>query len=1098
MSGCFCSACEFTNPAGFRFCGQCGKPLAEGGAAPTAAQAAGWPNTPVRPHVQRRQLTVLFCDLVGSTSLSQQLDPEDLRTVIRGYQQVVQPAIERHGGFVSRFLGDGVLAIFGYPQAHEDNAVRAVLAAQDVITAMAQIDWQEQLGQPLDLNVRIGIATGLVIAGDLIGKDAAAEEAVVGETPNLAARLQSLAEPGTVLISDLTRRLLGRKFRLRSLGERVLKGFRDPVPVWRVDATSRPVGYFSTSRVRKSVAMVNRHDELKLLRSLWSDSCRGNTSTVVISGDAGIGKSCVAQALRERIALDNHFFLRFQCSAYHVGTALFPITVQFERMAQIERSDSPARRRDKLRGLLRTSGIDTDAALPSMAALLNIPGGPHESFQQLSASDQRAAVLQSIKTQIGGLSRLRPVLVVVEDIHWSDPTTLELLALCGSSDQSMRLMMVLTERGEAGETGRGRGAEYFPHGISMRLNRLSPDYASELVRNVASDYPINPALVQSIVAKADGVALFVEELTRSLISSPTNSGSAGRPVTDTAARIPESLHDLLMARLDSLGHGRRVAQIAAVIGRQFSDDLLSRIVDLSADELQQGLRQLTSSGLVLIDSHTQDLVYSFKHALVRDTAYQSLLHRERRAYHARIAAELELFEGSVTPELLARHHTEAGQYEQAVGYWMKAGQAASQRSAHLEAVQQFEEALSLSKTQPQGVERDRLQLEILVNLGPMLSATTGSHSADTEKTFRQAVALTRRLPVSHDHFTALWGWWLLSKNFEMAAERAAQLQQLAEELGDDGLRLQAHHCQWAVHFHLGDHAASYAHVSAGLELYADRDYRSHAAHFGGHDPRVCGLGERAQILWLTGFPQQAVSQMKRARVWAEELKQSGSIVHVMDMNLLLLRYRQEPEAVAGQAQELETFATKHQFPEYLAKAKVFRGWALAKLGRLDQGIDLMREGIASHTTIGGREDPPVWREMLADGYADRGDHAAGLAVIAEAFSDSQASGLRFWLAELHRREGELLRRLDASHWLQAQRSFEQAIAVAASQQARSLELRALMSLLSLAEEAPELVLDINGHIRHLADLLDRLPGDDQSAELVAARVRLRRYRLHSS
>ncbi len=1127
MSAAICKTCRFGNPSGFRFCGQCGARLgtaqgktrgkAEGqnetegqgktegapmGVAevsprylstddPSAAHsAAGTLQGVVHRHAERRQLTVLFCDLVGSTSLSQQLDPEDLRTVVRGYQRVVQPAIERHEGFVSRFLGDGVLAIFGYPNAHEDDASRAVGAAQEVIEALPTIDWQKELGRPLELGVRIGIATGLVVAGDLIGKDAAEEEAVIGETPNLAARLQSLAEPGTVIISDLTRRLLSRRFRTRSLGERVLKGFRQPVPVWQVEGAAVPTDRFASRRSHGSVPLVNRYEELGVLRSLWSEARQGSTGTVLVTGEAGIGKSRVIEALRDHIALENHFYLRFQCSAYHVNTALFPLIVQFERLAQIERSDSPTLRRDKLRGLLRTSGIDTDEALPAMAALLGIPGGPIESFESLSARDKRAATLEAIHTQIAGLSRVRPVLVVMEDIHWSDPTTLELIALCGAGGQGIRLLLVATERAE-----KARGPVHFPEATLLNLTRLSQEHSSELVRTVAATTPMAQSLIHRIVTKADGVALFVEELTRTLMLSAKEAGPAGHKVRDLAAHIPETLHDLLMARLDSLGVGKRIAQIAAVIGRMFSEDLLSRIIELDARELQQGLRQLTASGLVLVEDNDSEALYSFKHALVRDTAYHSLLRRERRDFHSRIAAALEAREGDVTPELLARHHTEAFEHEAAIHYWMKAGKAASQRSAHLEAVQHFQQALTSCHLRPGGGERDRLELEILVNLGPMLMATSGSASAEAEDTYRRAVALTEQLPVSEDHFTALWGWWRLSKNFNVGAERADRLQALAEKLGDDGLMLQAHHCQWADRFHLGDHASSEHHVAAGLELYADRDYRSHAARFGGHDPRACALGQRVQILWLTGHPQQAVTLMRRARLWARELRQSGSEVHVMDMNLLLLRYQRDSVEAERQARELELFATEHRFAEYLLRAQVFQGWAQAKRGQLDAGIETMRRGIASQRELGTGEDLPVWLEMLADAYHERGDYASGLSVIEEAFAHTEETGVRFWLAELHRCEGELRCGMGAVHTPAAWRCFEQAMAIAASQGARSLELRSIMSLLTLAQDTPAPTDDarqeaLRGLHRRLQRLLAHFDPDDVTPEVVDARRRL--------
>lgn len=1051
-----CSDCAFQNPAGFNFCGQCGNVLIstvghadiEGRASrnavtaspPLASQVSGRSAT---PRLDRRQLTVLFCDLVGSTALSQQFDPEDLRKIIRSYQNACQPVIESHGGYISRFLGDGILAYFGYPRASEHDAEQAVNAGLGVVKAVSAINWSALHGTSLPLHVRVGIATGVVVAGDLIGEGASEQESVVGETPNLAARLQSLAVPNTVLIGSLTRRLIGERFKIFSLGEHALKGFAKPVPVWRVESSTSQSNRFEAMRTAEISPLVNRTDEMSLMMKRWDDCRKGTSQFLMISGEPGIGKSRLTQALRDHVAKESHLYLHFQCSPYHTNTAFHPIASQIERTARINTNDTTGEKREKLRQVLRLSRVDEEANLPAISSVLSLSSDPDDPFEQLGVRARKIAIVNAMFEFIVGLSYSRPVLAVFEDVHWIDPSSRELIERFNSEVQNSRILTVLTHRADEFSPVQG-----FPKAEHIKITRLKPEFSNKLVVNVSGDSALSPQLISRIVAKADGVPLFVEELTKSMLT-PVVSGTTAREASelDNDTEIPDTLHDLLMARLDQLGIGKRVAQVAATVGRQFDFELLDLVFDMGQSCLFDGLEQLTRSGLVFADGVIPNASYSFKHALIRDAAYGSLLREERKDFHQRIAAIMEAGQIPASPELLARHYTEAGLNRQAIDYWLIAGQQSSQRSTLVEAVDHFQTGLKLLRAQPVTEIQQRKMLEFLVNLGPAMITTRGSGEAGTEAVYREAVALTENLPESEDHFTAHWGWWRISKNFQIKAERALRLQQLAERLDDNGLKMQAHHCQWPTRFHLGDHTGCQQHIDEGIRLYSDRDYRAHAARYGGHDARVCALGGEAQLLWLTGFPQKAIESMRRARLWAEELKQTGSMVHVMDMSLLTHYYLRDATSVAKQADELSAFAVEHQFPEYTAKAMVFKGWALTKNGSLPKGLDMMRTGIESHVPIGTNEDPPVWHDMLADGYLNNGEFTAGLKTLQEAFHHTQCSGLRFWLAELHRRRGELLQRCGESYLTQARDSMELAIEISAEQGAISLELRATTSLL---------------------------------------------------
>ena len=1051
MATLHCSNCNFDSPANFNFCGQCGTELVKDTNLRTQYSTdSRIPRDTAHdklPRADRRQLTVLFCDLVGSTQLSQQLDPEDLRHVIREYQTTCSPVIERLGGYVSRYMGDGILAIFGYPRASEDDAARAVQAGLDIINALSAVDWISRFGTSSDIAVRVGISTGVVVAGDLIGKGAAEQEAVVGETPNLAARLQSLAEPDTVLIGPRTHRLVRDQFVLTSIGEHILKGFASPVEAWRAISSRRQTSRFEVRRASGITPLVNRFDEMKRLQDHWDKAKQGLSQLFVISGEPGIGKSRITEALRYQISSDTHFYLRYQCSAYHSNTALYPVSTHIAHAAGINHSDSNTTKRDKLNEFIQVSGVGDESVTSAFAALLSIPNSFDDEFEQLSARDKKIATLNALKAQILALSRIRPILAVVEDVHWCDPTSLELLSQLNKNSDSAKILFLLTCR-DSGFQLEGD----FANTKHINLSRLTLQYSSKLVRTIISGSSLPPHIVERIISKTDGVPLFAEELTKTLLEKvqmKSVSGSQTEPIDDS--EIPDTLQDLLMARLDSLGPGKRVAQIAAIIGRQFGLELIERIADVGEVELRDGFSRLVRSELIVASGTDQNTLYNFKHALIRDTAYSSLLREEKREFHKRIAAILEADRSVIPAELLARHYTEAALHRQAIDYWLLAGQEASQRSSYQEAVRQYQSGLRLLHRQPLSQQRNLKLLEYLVNLGPAQIASSGSGAAETDAVYREAVTLIETLPESEDHFTALWGWWRISNNFETDAERADRLQELAGRLGDDGLKLQAHHCQWATRFHLGDHQGCIHHINAGLALYADRDYRSHAARFGGHDPRVCALGEMAQSLWLTGYPDQANAHVRRARLWAEELKQFGSLVHIMDMNLLLLRYQCEAELAAAQADELIAFANEHQFPEYLAKAEVFKGWALAKSGMTEKGINIMLDRISIYDTIGTDEDPPVWLEMLADIYVDSGEHEAGLDAINQAFRHTEQSGLQFWDAELHRRRGELLWQSGPKYLDDAHESFAKAVQISESQGAIMLQMRALMSLLRCTE-----------------------------------------------
>jgi class 3 adenylate cyclase/predicted ATPase len=990
---------------------------------------------------ERRQLTVMFCDLVGSTPLSTRFDPEDLREIVGAYHRCVADTVGRFGGFVAKYMGDGVLVYFGYPEAHEDDAERAARAGLAVIDAVGRLATQEPL------NVRIGIASGLVVVGDLIGAGAAQERGVVGETPNLAARLQALAQPGTLIIADSTRRQIGALFELDDRGPQQLAGFAEPQHAWRVIGESGVVSRFEALR-SEATPLVGRDEELDLLLRRWQQVKAGESRVVLISGEPGIGKSRLTAALSEQIGTEPHTRVRYFCSPHHQDSALYPFITQLEHAAGFARDDTAEEKLSKMRELL-APGASGDDEIELLAELLSLPSSAADL--NLSPQRKREKLFEALLHQLEALVRSRAVLMVFEDAHWIDPTSRELLDLTVDRVRRLPVLLVITFRPEFQPPWAGRA-----HVMSLALNRLGERDGEALVQTLAGNAALTPDIVAEIVERTDGVPLFVEELTKAVLESVAQ-GDRVAAVLETASlaalSVPATLHASLMARLDRLGPAtKEIAQIGAVLGREFAYELIEPVAQRPERELQAALRQLGEAELLFCRGAAPHASYLFKHALVQDAAYATLLRGRRQELHTRVAAALEQHFPDLVerqPELLAYHLTAAGNTERAVEKWLKAGRYASARLAYLEAIAHLERGLGLLHSLPESPARDGSEIGLQLALG--LSLFTARGAVEAKPAYMRALELAESSGELQQRFEALYGAWQstrdnVSGGIAAARPLSERLLRMAEREGDDGLRLQAHHSGWSTCQYTGDPAKAREHADAGRLLYDPQKHVSHRLVYGGHDPGVCAGCVGGWIEWLLGYPEKAIASIAASLALAERIAHPFTLGLALSVSSLVYFNRREPEQALRQLDSAELLATEQRL-SLIYETGILRGAALLGQGAVDEAIGRIREGVARWTRLGRTILLPYGLAFLAEGLARRGDRAAALAALREGLGIAAATGEHLWDAELHRVTGTVL--LAENKLDDGQASLQQALRIAQAQQAKSLELRAVCDLARL-------------------------------------------------
>ena len=1058
-----CAKCAFENTPEARFCAQCAAPLDPAG--PIRAEA--------EPHDgltgERRHLTVLFSDLVGSTEIASHLDPEEWREIVADYHRESAKAIERFGGSVAQYLGDGVMAYFGWPEAHDNDAERGTHAGLAILSAVSKLN---ELPDRPKLAVRIGIDSGAVVVGGSAGKSAD----VFGDTPNIAARVQAVAQPGTVIVTDGVHRLVSGLFVVADCGTQALKGIDRPIQLYRVVQPSGVRGRLEAAAAARGLTpFVGREDELRSLTNRWELAVEGEGQMALIIGEAGIGKSRLVQRFREQIAGTPHTWVEAAAGAFYQNTPFYAVTEMLRELLAWRGDESGEEQLGQLEAQLELAGLKPADALPLIAPLLNLPTSAKYPPSPLSPEQQRRRLLATLVEWALGVARVQATVIAIEDLHWADPSTLELLQLLVEQGAAARLLLLYTTRLEFRTHWPPRA-----HHMQITLNRLSARNVRTMVGEVAAQRALSEETIATVLERTGGVPLFVEELTRAVLES-------GDPKL-TGRQIPVTLHDSLMARLDRLGSAKEVAQVGAVIGSEFSYELLHAVDPIPDKELQEALRKLADAELINVHGIPPEANYTFKHALIRDAAYEALLKSRRKELHRLVARMIdEKFPAlkEMHPEVLARHWTEAGEIEPAIAEWSRAGKVARARSAFMEAQVSYEQALAVLNLLTETPERDDRELHFRQSVVQVLYITKGFAASETKDATERAAALAEKSgnltqlvsSVSSQVMIALF-----SGDLPAAAALADQALEFALREGSPRILGRAHHHQQMTRYYLGDFVGSEKHFTAGLKSLDDPGFHDQGA---------------ATVVAAFAFASWNARQLGRFDVARERITRMMTLVNASNpyevafswmfdaLHRLGLREYEQAEASAARALD---FAEKHQMPQPAAYTRFALGQARAQLGRTTEGIALIRQGLAAMLEIGMRLTVPYVIAELAVAQERDGAIANALETVEQALQ-AYPQELLNYRPEALKLRGELRYRQGQTELAEA--DFRESIALAQKMRAKHPELRSTLSLARLLDsqgkraEARAMLAEIYGwftdgfdtaDLKDARALLDQLSG----------------------
>jgi class 3 adenylate cyclase/predicted ATPase len=990
----------------------------------------------------------MFCDLVGSTALSGQIDPEELNEVTLAYHSACAEVIERHAGRIAQFLRDGLLVYFGYPIAHEDDAQRAIRAGLEIVGAVSSAC--ERLRKPLQ--VRVGVHTGLVVVGQFGGEANSDPMAVSGEAPNIAARLQGIAEPGQVVVSAATYRLIEGFFQCRSLGTPRLRGVSTPIEAFEV---VEPTGIHT--RFERAVAsgltpFVGREEEFDRLLHDWEDAARGNGRVVMLSGEPGIGKSRLLRELKDRTSGEwiNEFEAR--CSPYYQNSALYPAIDVLQRMLRFTRSDDPDSKLAKLEEGLAQFDFSLPEVVPLFAALLSLPLNDRYPALWMTPMRQKQKTFEAIIAFLLRSAEWRPTRVIVEDLHWADPSTLELLELIIEQASHTRLFVVLAFRPEFVPPWPA-----LPQVTSISLGRLARSDRGVMVRSVAGGKALPASVVDEIASKTEGVPLFIEELTRMVLESGLlheHNGVYQRNSSAGTLAIPSTLNDSLMARLDRLGTAKEVAQIAAIIGREFSYELLRAIAPREEARLTGALNRLVDAELLEEYSPAPRFGYRFKHALIRDAAYESLLRSKRQQLHRQVGEAIEtIYAGHLEEHLaeLANHFRLSNDSAQAINYLRLAGEQANRRGANAEALQLLSAALELIARQVDGPDRARHELETMVVVSSVLIASKGYAAPELDEALNRMLWLCKQIDDPLLSFFVYFHTWVFAsvrgEHVQRAYDLSNQLMTMAERLANPTLIVWANIARGNTDYHMGRMASARLHLEKAIEL--DVPALLPGAF---EEPRALAGAYLGPTLWYVGYPDRAVAASLAAIDYARQKNDPFSEAHATFFLAAVMQLRRDPEAALRLCEQTITLSTDHGFPIWLGQGQMWKGWSLSHLGHPHEGITQLAAGIATYANTGARLGTTYWAGLRAETYLQADENQKALESASEVAELVAYGGEGIYEAELYRLKGVALLRVDPSAAGEVEAAFRRAIEIAQRTGTKSWELRAATSLANLLKQ----------------------------------------------
>jgi predicted ATPase/class 3 adenylate cyclase len=1003
-----------------------------------------------RPDAERRQLTVLVCRVISAPPRSAPLDPEAVLEVARDYQAMCAEIVHQFAGHMAQEQGDRLVVYFGYPRAHEDDARRAVHTGLGMVAGMAEINRRRTRDRSVRLAVRVGIHTGGVVVGAM--GHAERGQLALGDTPTIAAQLQGLAAPDTVVISLATLRLVEGYFDAQALGAHILEDAAEPLAVYQVLQASSAQSRFDVTLTKGLTPLVGREQEVGLLRERWAQVHDGLGQVVLLSGEAGIGKSRLVQAFTEHLAGEAHAHFECYGSPYYQQSAFYPLVTHVQRRLRLRRDDPPQEWLRTLEEALASSGFALEEVVPLFAALLSLPLPDRYPPLTLTPQRQKQKTLEALLAWLLQEAERQPVCLVMEDLHWVDASTLEFLSLLIEQVPTVRMLLLLVFRHDFRPPWALRS-----YLTPLALGRLGRRQVETMAEKITGGRALPAEVLRHVVAKTDGVPLFVEELTKMILESGLVKEREGQyELTDPlpALAIPATLHDSLMARLDQWEAAKPVAQLGAVVGREFAYEVLQAVWPVEEDTLQQGLAQLVDAELLYQRGLLPQARYLFKHVLIQEAAYQSLLKSARQQYHQQIAQVLEArFPDTreTQPELLAHHYTEAGLSAQAISYWQRAGQRAVERSANVEAISHFAKGLEVLRTLPESPERTQHELTLQLALGEPLSMLKGYTAPEVEQTYSRARELCQHVGDGLQRFTALAGltrFYRSRLELKTAQELGIQLLELAQSIQDPAFLLNAYSEQGMTVWHLGEFASALDHLERGIAHHDSQKHHSNTLSY--WHPAVSCLSYAARALWFLGYPDQALRRSHEALTLARQLSQPYTLASALHFAASLHIWRREARLVQERIEATIGLAREHGFTRWLVGGMIRRGWALAELGSVEEGIAQLRQGITTTRDMGTKQCGLQYLVMLAEAYKTGGQAEAAMRVLAEALAIVRTNEERYYDAELYRLRGELLlEEGKRERFGEAEENFWQALAITRDQSAKSLELRAVMSLCKL-------------------------------------------------